>query len=168
MSGRSSPSTVFHHLVSSGSQSGPLVASNAAAVAAKRRRTLLTRRPSWSWPPPRPERGRPSTGPTCALAFALRGNGPEVTSAKMRCASGGPPARVRGRQSWRTSLKRKSVLFVPSKNSKKKIAEKFTFQNCRRPQLDVNVWNFGRELHCRSHHVHRLASVAQREEDVSQ
>ena len=122
MSDRSSPSTVFHHLVSSGIQSGPLVASNAAAVAAKRRRTLLTRRPSWSWPPPRPERGRPSTGLTCALAFALRGNGPEVTSAKMRCASGGPPARVRGRQSWRTSLKRKSVLFVPCKNSKKKIA----------------------------------------------
>ena len=112
---RSSPSAakamdlnVVAHLVSSGNPFGPLVASD-AAVAAARRRKKLTSQPSWSSPPPRREIGRPSTEPTCALASALRGNGPAATSAKTRCASEVLLARAHGPRSWRTSLNGESI-----------------------------------------------------------
>ena len=39
-------------------------------------------------------------------------------------------------------------------------------QYCWCPQLDINVGNFAGELHCGSHHVHTLLTVAEIEEDV--
>ena len=114
-------------LVRKGNPFGPLAARDAAAAARRRRRKKLTSQPSWSWPSPRRGIDRPSTEPTYALAFALRGNGPAATSAKTRYASGGPLARARGPLSWRTSLKGESIRFETSTYCRNYCTRKNTF-----------------------------------------
>lgn len=45
---------------------------------------------------------------------------------------------------------------------------KATFENSRGPELHVNIWNLGGQLHGRCDHVHGFSVVAQRQKYVSQ